>query len=55
MFTICVCVLQLKGIVSDAMRELFNKALSEKQGAAKYSVNEIQKQVCITQIRWSCT
>jgi len=35
----------LKGIVSDAMRELFNKALQEKLGPAKYAVNEIQKQL----------
>lgn len=35
----------LKGIVSDAMRELFNKALTEKLGPAKYAVNEIQKQL----------
>ncbi len=35
----------LKGIVSDAMRELFNKALTENLSSAKYAVNEIQKQV----------
>lgn len=29
------------------MRELFNKALQEKLGPAKYAVNEIQKQVCL--------
>jgi hypothetical protein len=35
----------LKGIVSDAMRELFNKAMIEKLTSAQYAVNEIQKQV----------
>lgn len=35
----------LKGVVSDAMRELFNKALSENLSAAKYAVNEIQTQL----------
>ena len=35
----------LKGIVSDAMRELFNKAMIEKLTSAKYAVNEIQKQL----------
>ncbi|CAF0765870.1 unnamed protein product [Brachionus calyciflorus] len=35
----------LKGIVSDAMRELFNKAMIEKLSSAKYAVNEIQKQL----------
>jgi hypothetical protein len=36
---------QLKGIVSDAMRELFNKAMYEKLNQAQYAVNEIQKQL----------
>ena len=36
---------KLKGIVSDAMRELFNKAMFEMLSSAKYAVNEIQKQV----------
>lgn len=35
----------LKGIVSDAMRELFNKAMQEKYTPAQYAVNEIQKQL----------
>lgn len=35
----------LKGIVSDAMRELFNKAMIEKLSSAQYTVNEIQKQL----------
>ncbi|RNA30918.1 CD9 antigen [Brachionus plicatilis] len=35
----------LKGIVSDAMRELFNKAMLENDNTAKYAVNEIQKQL----------
>lgn len=35
----------LKGIVSDAMRELFNKAMLEKYTNAQYAVNEIQKQL----------
>lgn len=35
----------LKGIVSDAMRELFNKAMLEKFTSAQYAVNEIQKQL----------
>lgn len=35
----------LKGIVSDAMRELFNKAMFEMLSSAKYAVNEIQKQL----------
>ena len=37
--------LQLKGIVSDAMRELFNKAMIDKLSSAQYTVNEIQKQL----------
>jgi hypothetical protein len=37
----------LKGIVSDAMRELFNKAMLENINSANYAVNEIQKQVNI--------
>lgn len=36
---------KLKGIVSDAMRELFNKAMVDNDSAAKYAVNEIQKQL----------
>lgn len=35
----------LKGIVSDAMRELFSKATVEKYVNAQYAVNEIQKQL----------
>ena len=33
--------------MSDAMRELFNKAMYEQLSSAKYAVNEIQKQVII--------
>lgn len=35
----------MKGIVSDAMRELFNKAQIEQLSTAKYAVNEIQQQL----------
>jgi hypothetical protein len=41
---------QLKGIVSDAMRELFAKALVDMDQRAKYAVNEIQKQVSIVHL-----
>ena len=33
--------------MSDALRELFLKALSDKELGAQYAVNEIQKQVFI--------
>jgi len=35
----------LKGIVSDALSELFTKAITEFDQQAKYAVNEIQKQL----------
>ena len=40
-----IFAVKLKGIVSDAMRELFAKALVDLDQHAKYAVNEIQKQV----------